>query len=305
MYRRLTDTQQAFEYRHLEQIKKAFPELEVEDSHFYTDGFANDIVMVNDRIVFRFPKYQWVLDDLFGEQECLKAARLHTSMRLPEWTVHDKQFISYQKIPGAAMHQWRLFKEPQEIQMQAAVDLGTFLREIHSIPSKELKKAGIRTSVAHHSYDDWLKFYDDVQQELYVSMSSQAQDWCDTLFRTIIADNTLMDFHPKFIMGEFSSSHILFDREKKVITGIVDFRSAGIGDPAFDIAFIYHQYGQQFVDMMQSTYEGSERLLRRARFIAETFTLQYALGGMRTGNPYWYLMHLGGKMDFQSVYYRG
>jgi aminoglycoside phosphotransferase (APT) family kinase protein len=89
-----------------------------------------------------------------------------------------------------------------------------------------------------------------------------------------------------------------------VITGIVDFRSAGTGDPAFDIAYIYYQYGSRFVEMMQTTYEGSERLLKRARFIAETFGLQYALAGMRTGSPYWYLMHLGNRFDFSSVYDR-
>lgn len=304
MYRRISETERAFEHKHLEQIRSVFPDLQIDSQHFNTDGFANDVVTINDRTVFRFPKYQWVLDDMFHEEACLKTARLHTSMRLPQWHVHKEGFISYQRIPGSAMHQWQLSKEEQHTLMQAARDLGVFLREIHHIPAKEIKAAGIRTSVSYHSYDDWLKFYDDIQQELYPSMTSTTQDWVETLFRTIIADNTMMDFQPKFILGELSSSHILFDYEKKVITGIVDFRSAGTGDPAFDVAFVYSQYGERFVEMMQSTYEGSQRLLKRARFIAETFPLQWALAGARTGRPSWYLQGLGTKPAYTPVYAR-
>ncbi|MDA3832313.1 MAG: phosphotransferase [Spirochaetales bacterium] len=302
MYRHLSASEKAFEYKHLEQIKSIFPELDIESKDFHTDGFANDVITINNKTVFRFPKYQWALDDMFHEESCIQTVRLHTSMRLPEWSVHHDKFISYQRIPGSAMHPWKIVKENQETIAQAAADLGQFLKDLHHIPVKELRAADIHESITNHSYVDWLKFYDDIQQELYPAMTSTTQNWADTLFRSIISDNSLMDFQPKFIAGELSSSHILFDYEKKVVSGIVDFRSAGTGDPAFDLAYFYSQYGERFVEMMQYVYQGSARLLKRARFIAETFPLQWALGGIRTGNPYWYLLQLGTKCGFSSVY---
>ncbi|MGM0431825.1 MAG: phosphotransferase [Spirochaetota bacterium] len=302
MYRRLSQSERAFEYKHLEQIASVFPQLTITSKSFYTDGFANDVITINDSTVFRFPKYQWALDDMFGEYTCLELAGMHTSMRLPKWTIHNDAFISYQKIPGLAMHQWHLFKEDPETVMQAAQDLGAFLHQMHHIPAKELNAAGIQTSVSAHSYTDWLKLYDDIQQELYPSMPTASQDWVDTLFRTIIADNTVMDYQPKFIIGELGSSHILFDYKKKNITGVVDFRSAGRGDPAFDFAYLYWQFGERFVELVQSVYECSERMRTRAKFIAETLPLQWALGGNRLNSPYWFMMNLGTKTPYRSVY---
>jgi aminoglycoside 2''-phosphotransferase len=200
------------------------------------------------------------------------------------------------------MHRWHLFREDRDVIVQAAHDLGTFLYELHHIPLKELHAAEIQNSITNHSYDDWLKLYDDVKQELFPSMTSSIQDWADTLFRTIIADNTMMDYQPRCLMGELSSSHIIFDDEKKAISGIIDFRTSGLGDPAFDIAYILDQYGEEFTNIMQLTYKGSQRLMQRARFIAETFSLQWALGGIRTGNPYWYMLHLGKQKGFRSAF---
>lgn len=302
MYRHLSVQDERFEYEHIEKIKEAFPNLIIRDKHFYSDGFANDVLMINDNVVFRFPKFQWALDDMMQESECLKLTQLYTSMRIPSWTIHDQEFISYQKIPGEAMHRWHLEKCDQQVISQAAADLGAFLHDMHHIPMQACRKASIQDSVSRHDYSDWLKLYDDIQNELYPSMHSSVQDFTDTLFRTIIADNSMMDYSPHLIMGELSSSHIIFDSGKHAITGVVDFRSAGMGDPAFDIAYILYHYGERFTEILQSTYNGSMKLLQRARFIAETFPLQWALGGQRTGNPYWHLMHMGNSLGFRSAF---
>ncbi len=302
MYRHLSPTDKAIEHRHLEQILNVYPDLEISSKHFNTDGFANDIITINEKTIFRFPKFSWALEDMYGEARCLEVAKLHTTMRLPSWTIHNDTFISYQKIQGDAMHRWRLQKEAPEHIAGAAHDLGTFLNELHSIPMKELSSHSINPSSVSQSYDDWLKMYDDIQQELFPIMTSSTQDWVETLFRTIIADNTLMDYSPRLVVGELTSSHIIFNYEKKSISGIIDFRTSGIADPAVDIAYIFEQYGESFVEMMQQTYQGSKKLMTRARFIAETLPLQWALGGFRTGNPYWYLIDLGRERGFRSAY---
>lgn len=302
MYQHLTQQERRLEYRHLERISSVFPQLRIEQKHYYTDGVANDIVIINDTVIFRFPKYQWVLDDMLQEHRCLELVRLHSPMRVPSWSIHEGDFISYQKIPGSAMHRWHLFKQEQEVIVRAATELGSFLKELHSIPAKEIHSAGIGDSVIRHTYDYWLKLYDDTKAELYPYMSSSIQDWCETLFRTIIADNSLMDYTPKLIHGELNSSHILFDYQKQGITGIVDFRTAGIGDPASDLAYLYGQYGQQFMGYLQESYGGSRHTLQRARFLAEVQPLQLALTAIRTSNPYWHLLLLGNERGFSSAY---
>jgi len=144
-----------------------------------------------------------------------------------------------------------------------------------------------------HSYDDWLKLYDDVQQELFSYLTASARDNVDALFRVIIADNTFTEYTPSLINGDLTDYHLLFDAREKKLNGIIDFGSAGIGDPATDIACLLLQYGENFVSRIVPFYPKIPKLIDRARFIASTYPLQWALGGIRTGDNSWFLVHLG------------
>jgi aminoglycoside 2''-phosphotransferase len=86
--------------------------------------------------------------------------------------------------------------------------------------------------------------------------------------------------------GDFGPSNILFDAASRTISGIIDFGSAGLGDPALDVAGVMGPfgYGEAFVRSIADFYPAVETFLDRARFYVGTFAVQEALWGLEHGD---------------------
>ena len=106
-----------------------------------------------------------------------------------------------------------------------------------------------------------------------------------------------MDYEPRLINGDLVPYHIIFDRARSRINGIIDFGTAGIGDAAADFSCIIYNYGESFLSEMTKNYPEIEAAIDRARFWSGTVELQWALAGLRTKNYWWNLVHLGGARD--------
>lgn len=61
---------------------------------------------------------------------------------------------------------------------------------------------------------------------------------------------------------------------------MIDFGTAGVGDPANDVSCLLLNYGESFVSEMAETYPHTKGLLRRARFLARTLELEWAAKGL-------------------------
>lgn len=94
-----------------------------------------------------------------------------------------------------------------------------------------------------------------------------------------------MNFEPCLMNGDLKPNHILFDSEKKKITGVIDFGNAGVADRAFDFACIIYNYGESFLTRMRKIYPEIEAALDRARFCAGTLDWQADLRATRVVNP--------------------
>lgn len=293
MYKHVSRKSEAIKYAHLDQIALYRPDLEISHVLYNHDGLVNDIVIINDSIVFRFPKFDWAMEDMRQEAACLAIIEPEVALQVPSWTIYDDNCISYPIIPGRSLsrHIYELLDE--DTKDKTAQDLGLFLDAIHSIPAKKVKDSGIKTSITYNTFEEWLSFYDEVQQELYPYMLSDSKDWIDYIYRKILANPGFMDFEPCLISGDLSSHHILFDAKTKSLSGIIDFGTSGLGDPATDFAYLLQQYGEDLLYRMKKWYPQLPVLLDRARFQAEMHYLQWALGGIRTNNPSWFLIHIG------------
>ena len=71
------------------------------------------------------------------------------------------------------------------------------------------------------------------------------------------------------------------------LSGVINFGSAGLGDPALDVAGVMGPfgYGEAFARSFAEFYPAVETLLDRARFYAGTFAVQEALWGLEHGDP--------------------
>ena len=80
--------------------------------------------------------------------------------------------------------------------------------------------------------------------------------------------------------GDFGPSNILYSKDEERVTGVIDFGSSGLGDPAYDFAGLLSGYGEPFVESFAKVYPAVEVFFERIRFYRGTFALLEALFGI-------------------------
>jgi aminoglycoside 2''-phosphotransferase len=179
--------------------------------------------------------------------------------------------------------------------------LAIFLRQMHAVPMSEVEKHHIAPSDVNRGHEVWRKLFDDVQRELFPLMMGHAKEWVVKHFEPVLKDKHSMDYKPRLINGDVTPYHILYDQKRAEINGIIDFGTAGIGDPAADFACIIYFYGETLLRQMAEYYPEIREGIERARFWAGTLELQWALKGIRSKDPTWFMVHIGGGRDVQPV----
>ncbi len=301
MPKRRMNREALIQREHLQQITQVRPDLVIEEVEHNRDGMLNDIVIINSNIIFRFPRYTWVLEDMEQERICLEFIQDRSNLAVPVWRSYDQGFISYEAIPGIPLSRNQLLQFPRKDQQAIAEQLALFLRNMHHLPGRRQEAGEVKRSLTYQSYNDWLSLLDELQQELFPFLSSYMQDQIEEIFHPLIGDNTFMDCREYLIHGDLRSYHILYDPDSRRITGIIDFGSAGLGDPAYDISSIINDYGEGFAALISRHYPGIKEMIDRARFWALTSELQWALAGVRTQDPSWFLVHLTGARDISPL----
>jgi aminoglycoside 2''-phosphotransferase len=287
---------------YLDQIKAAMPELIINDLQFNSDGLANEVIIVNRQRIFRFPKNDWAKTALQHEIKILDLTRNYVDVRLPLFDIRQEEMVSYELIPGEALLQWDILRQDQATQDRLAETIAQFLFQLHTVPQAELDKVDIPPSDTNRSPEDWLKLYEDVQQMVFPLMMSDAKVWTRRLFAPLVQDHSFMDYQPVLMNGDLGPYHILCDWPAGQITGIIDFGTAGRGDPAADFACIINGYGESFLRRMAKYYPEIKEHIKRARFWAGTLELQWVLGGIRTQDFSWFPVHIGRARDMMPVH---
>jgi aminoglycoside 2''-phosphotransferase len=128
----------------------------------------------------------------------------------------------------------------------------------------------------------WREMYERFRSKLFPFMRPDACAWVTKQFEDFLSDELNCSYVPSLIHGDFGPSNILYNAQTGDISGILDFGSAGWGDPALDFAALSGpvSYPESFLERFSSLYPGIDALLSRSRFYTGTFALQEALYGI-------------------------
>jgi aminoglycoside 2''-phosphotransferase len=286
---------------HLERIRESNPALVLSRVEANPDGQVHDVVIVNRERVFRFYKSDWARASLQQEQRTLELVRDVVAMPVPHWDQLTADYGSYPYLPGSPLQRDFLLAQPHQLQDRLAWQLAIFLRQLHAIPLRVLRHRQIPVSETVRSRDDWLRLFEGIQRELFPWLKAHVCQAVVKHFQPLLEDEGWLRFEPALVHGDLQPHHILVDSSSSQISGIIDFGMAGVGDPAVDLASLLYHYGESLVGRMGRFYPGIPALIDRARFWAGTFELQWALAGLRAGDPSWLLAHIGGAPDFSPV----
>jgi aminoglycoside 2''-phosphotransferase len=273
---------------YLKCIQSFYPSLKIQLIHWNHFGQNNDILFLNDQWVFRFPKNDDAVNTLQTECEQLGYIYPYISLPIPvpvfentDSNILGQSFVGYPLIPGTPLYPETVDSLSSSGKETLAKDLSTFLNELHSISTT---KAPGKVITGQDAYQYWLKMYENISKSLFSYIRENKQMEISHHFERYLNDRTNFNFSPTIIHGDFGMSNILFNEQDEKLSGIVDFASSHVGDPAIDIAGLLKQYGDDFVILMTRYYPDLNALLPRARFYAGTFALQEALHGFHNEN---------------------
>ena len=271
---------------YLQTIKEAYPSLDITSARLHTsEGQFNDILFINEELIFRFPRYEENIENFLREIKLLQKLQGHLSLPIPDpiYVSTDKNsvgdvFMGYRLLPGKP-----LFREvfntitDQSMLKTFARQLAHFFVGLHTLFPPSL---GLDLPV-RNQLSEYKSFYSNIQADLFAFMRPEARKLVSEQFENYFSNPAWHHFAPTLIHGDFGGSNILFVENR--ITGIIDFSFAALGDPAVDLAAI-STFGDPFLGRIGEYYPNIKSLLERAKFYRSTFALYEALHGFRNND---------------------
>lgn len=277
-------------------IHTVLPEIEIQSIERHQEGLVNDVLIVNKNWVIRFIKTDFARELMDIEHRLLTFLRPILTLSIPETNKFDDDVLVYPHLIGMSFVR-EIWAGAPEVQQQTLADhLGQFLWELHSASTKSLDW-DVPPTLAPVTSDTWIDIYDRLVEKVHPLLLPHQVQWMETLFEEPLNDPTFFDFEPVLIHGDLVPYHILYDPEKKGLNAVIDFGTAGLGDPATDLGTLISSYGETLVGKIIKSYPDYDKFLTRARFYAQAIELQWVLLGVESGENYWFTAHLGGARD--------
>ena len=275
----------------IEAIHHVYPDLVIQSAEYRVGGQYNDILIVNDSLIFRFPRYEEAFQALADETAILKTLQgklplatpnpIYAHLDTPDF---HEAFVGYPMIAGEAVNIYQLESRFDAATCQHLADqLADFLKSLHSFSPASL---GLNLSI-HDDRADWSDLYVRIQTHLFPLMSAAGRETVINHFELYLADESHFEYPHVLRHGDFGTGNILLDEAAKRFTGVIDFGSAALGDAATDIAALYgwRGRGEPFARRLFRRYPELDVMLPRAQFYAGTFLLQEALFGAENNEP--------------------
>lgn len=196
--------------------------------------------------------------------------------------ISDEAFFGYPMIPGEPLSQLTLQTADDQAVVILAGQLATFLRSLHGVPpsavSADLTNLDGR--------ERWTDLYTRVRERLGPHLRPDARIEVARHFEAFLDDSRSFEYGPVIRHGDFGAGNILVDPATSRLSGVIDFDSAGLGDPAVDLATVVAPggYGNAFVQAFRSAYPVTDAILARCEFYRGTWALQEALHGIDVGD---------------------
>lgn len=268
-------------------IRQYVPDFTVMSARLLEAGQFNHVLCVDDQWIFRFPKSDYVAQEVGREVNLLQRLQGKLPLPIPNPTyiayhpdTHQLEFMGYAMLEGEPL--WRdkfATLTDESILDQLAEEIATFLKVLHSIPPEAIEL----TETPPDSRQSWQNYFDAFKTQLFPHMRSDAQADVTHNFEQALADDDLWDFTPHLIHGDFGTGNILYADGH--IVGVIDFAFCAVDDPAQDVGALLSSYGETFIERVFAYYPDLRPALRRANFYRSNYALLEAYYGLRDNNP--------------------
>ena len=255
-------------------------------------GLDYRVVMASDatgrKWVLRVPRRADVSEGMAAETRVLDLVApvlAEDGVAVPDWQVRSPELIAYPALPGAPGLTLTGAGEPEWHMDPASPDyaerLGRLLARLHSITPEQAEAAGVEVRTPARVRQAWR---DDVARvsEAFTVSPVLAEAW-----RAWLEDDTCWPERTVMTHGEIYPAHVLFD-EEGTITGVLDWTTARVDDPARDLSAQYGAAGEEMLRATLTAYEQAgghvhSGLAAQAKHLWDASPIGYALYALITG----------------------
>jgi aminoglycoside 2''-phosphotransferase len=239
-------------------------------------------------LVFRFPRSADGVQRLQVELTALDTIKGGVSLPVPDpafvgkdTQTPGKAFLGYQKVPGEPLSDHVDALRAGPAFEQVAAQLATFVRELHAVPTNAVQGLPIHDEVRREQLP---VLHEQIREDLYPRMRPDARDQVTGEFERFSSDRQSLTYARAIKHGDLTPGNVLVDPQDLRVSGIIDFGSAGLDDPAVDLGVVAFwgaaTFGDGFVERFLDTYAIAEPLLGRVRFYRVMIALSVGLEGL-------------------------
>ncbi len=240
-------------------IERNFPQVTIWTMRPITRGWDSFVLDINDELIFRFPLREDVVEYLQKEMCLLPVLAQTLSTPVPHFTYIGRgndnypfPFVGYQKLNGMALEDERITSEHL---IALASALSTFLSELHGFSVAEAIQAGMQKCEPLQWRERYQERYLDLRRRVFPLLDAELCEKSEHLWENFLKDETLFAFQPVLIHADLACEHIFCNPEQGMLTGVIDWGDATIGDPALDFVGLHRRYGRAFIERILKEYQ--------------------------------------------------
>lgn len=235
-------------------------------------GFDNVVFLVNETIVFRFPKHAEAESLMNDENRVLPALQNRLSLDIPKLLYFGKpvqkypfHFHGYEIVSGVSAYKIDL--SDQELR-QCLQDFAHFLVQLHGVSAAQAHLMGAqkqlydKTTVRHviESLENRIKILWEngiiARDELFI------QAWIEQSKKVEIVHD-----HDCLVHGDLDFRHLIIQNKK--LSGIIDWGDVGINHPVIDFVVVHQMFPQSMHELFFQIYGNvAQDIWLYARFLA-------------------------------------
>lgn len=260
-----------------EDIVQNFPDMEVRQIEYLSEGMGNIVFLVNGEFIFRFAKNEMADSSLEKEIKALPEIQKRVDLSVPVFEHAGRQhnqlrMVGYKKIEGENLEKSNLVSPEGKVDEKLTQQLATFFQQLHSIDATTAKSWGLREQNFRSQYENELQDARDhvysFAEQIFPADAQKIKDYIEQLFAGYFGNRENFEYSSAVLHGDLEAEHIIFDSQARKITGIIDWGGCKIGDPDYDLFRPYSHYGSEFIEELLKHYlhPAPERLRKKLDF---------------------------------------
>ncbi|MDO8592953.1 MAG: aminoglycoside phosphotransferase family protein [bacterium] len=201
--------------------------LKVNSYKVINKGAESQIIEVNEKWIFRFPRNHILREKMEKRINFLVSFSKVSPLNVPKPKYIEHSFIGYKRMPGTPFYPTNIEKFTNKDRLKIARQLGLFLKALHSYKDRQIN---FETGYLVMRKNDYRSCPEPISQYLNT-------DECKNLtarLKTIAKNPGNFEKPTTIIHGDLNFNNILWNPNKKTITGILDWSDMGLGIPAMD-----------------------------------------------------------------------